>query len=162
VGAILAERLGRRFIDLDQLIVEKARMPVREIFAKEGEAGFRLREHEACQGLRKAKQCVIALGGGALVDAENRTLVRRLGKVVWLRAPAVVLWSRLKGDPETANNRPDLTPNGGLTEIEAKLAEREQAYRAVAHHTIDTMSTTLEAVADAVELWFSADDAGKE
>jgi shikimate kinase len=162
VGAILAERLGRRFIDLDQLIVEKARMPIREIFAKEGEAGFRLREHEACQGLRKAKKCVIALGGGALVDAENRTLVRRLGKVVWLRAPAVVLWSRLKGDPETANNRPDLTPNGGLTEIEAKLAEREQAYRAVAHHTIDTISTTLEAVADAIELWFSADDAGKE
>ena len=162
VGAMLAERLGRRFIDLDQIIVERAGMSIREIFTKEGEAGFRQREQEACQSLRRVRNSVVALGGGSLVESENRTLVRRLGKVVWLRAPAVMLWSRIKSDPETANTRPDLTPNGGLAEIETKLAEREQAYRSVAHHTIDTISTTPEAVADAVELWFCADDAGKE
>jgi shikimate kinase len=162
VGALLAERLGRRFIDLDQIIAERAGMPIRDIFATEGEAGFRRRESEACQGLRRTKQCVIAMGGGALIDSENRILIRRLGKVVWLRAPAIVLWSRIKGDPGTLNGRPDLTQAGGLTEVEAKLTEREPVYRAVAHHTIDTISTTPQAVADAIELWFSAGDAGKD
>ena len=162
VGAVLAKRLGLRFIDLDQVIAEHAEMPIREIFAKEGEAGFRQREQQACQNLRRTKRSVIALGGGAVIDAANRALMRRLGKVVWLRAPAIVLWSRIKNDPETLNGRPDLTPDGGLAEVEAKLAEREQAYRAVAHQTIDTVSTTPEAVADAIELWFSANDAGKD
>jgi len=162
VGAILAERMGRRFVDLDRLIVEQAGVSVRDIFAREGEAGFRRREHDACQGLRRTKKSVIAVGGGALIDPENRTLVRRLGKVVWLRAPAIVLWSRIKNDPETINSRPDLTPVGGLAEIEAKLAEREPGYRMAAHHTIDTISTPPQAVADAIELWFSADDAGSD
>lgn len=162
VGALLAERLHRRFIDLDQLVVERAGKSIREIFAEEGEAGFRRREHEVCQSLRRTRNSVIALGGGALIDPENRTLMRRLGKIVWLRAPAIVLWSRIKNDPETANGRPDLSPAGGLSEIEAKLAEREPTYRGTAHHTVDTISTTPQAVADAIELWFSADDAGKD
>lgn len=162
VGAILADRLGWRLLDLDQVITRQAGKTIREIFAAEGEAGFRQREITAIGGLRKVKNRVIALGGGALSDPESRNSVRRVGKVIWLRAPAVVLWSRVKGDPETVHSRPDLTPAGGLEEIEAKLAEREPAYRTAAHHTVDTISMTPHAVAEAVELWFRADDADKE
>lgn len=162
VGAILAERLGRRFVDLDRIVSEQAGKPIREIFAEEGEEGFRRREHDALMSVRKSKNSVLALGGGALLHQEIRPLARRMGKVVWLRAPAVVLWSRVRNDPETLNNRPNLTSAGGLPEIEAVLAEREPIYRAVAHHSVDTVSSTPAAVADAIEIWFRAGDGGKD
>jgi len=162
VGSILAERMARRFVDLDRVVSEKAGRPIRMIFTEEGEEGFRQREREALLGIRKSKNSVVALGGGALLNPENRPLIRRMGKVVWLQAPAVVLWSRIRSDPETIDGRPDLTAAGGLAEIEALLAEREPTYRAVAHHAVNTVSSTPEAVADAVELWFRAGDGGKD
>jgi shikimate kinase len=162
VGAILAERLLRRFVDLDRVVTEQAGKPIQAIFAEEGEEGFRQRERQALLGVRKSKNSIVALGGGALLNEENRPLTRRLGKVVWLRAPAVVLWSRIRNDPETLTSRPNLTPAGGLAEIEALLVERERTYRAVAHHAVDTVSCTPEAVADAIEIWFRAGDGGKD
>jgi shikimate kinase len=162
VGSLVAKRLGWRFVDLDQVIATQTGKTIREMFVQDGEAEFRARERQALQGLRKARNCVIALGGGTLGQPENRSLARRLGRVVWLRAPAIVLWSRIKGDRHKIDTRPDLTPAGGLTETEAKVTEREPAYRSVAHHIVDTVSTTPEAVADAIELWFRAGDAGQE
>ncbi len=162
VGAVLAERLGRRFVDLDQVVTEQAGRTIREIFAEEGEEGFRRREREALLSVRKSKNSVLALGGGAVLNQDNRTFARRMGKVVWLRAPAVVLWSRIRTDPKTFTDRPSLTSADGLAEVEVLLAERERLYRAVAHHTVDTVSTTPEAAAEAIELWFRAGDGGKD
>lgn len=159
VGALVAKQFSWRFIDLDRRIVKDAGCTITAIFAKEGESGFRRREREACQRLRGLKRNVIAMGGGSLNDAENRIMVKRLGKVIWLRAPAAVLWSRIAKDPHTAQNRPNLTAGGGLSELEATLAAREPLYRAAAHHIIDTMSQTPSQVAEAIEIWFHADDA---
>jgi shikimate kinase len=161
IGTLLAKRLGWRFTDLDEVIAERAGRSIAEIFAEEGEAGFRSRERDACKSLRRNKHSVVALGGGTLEDPENRALIRRAGKVVWLRAPAIVLWSRIKADPQSAAARPNLTPIGGLPEVEAKLAEREPHYRNAAHHSVDTMSATPKEIVDTVELWYRAGDAGK-
>lgn len=159
VGPLLAKRLGWGFVDSDEEVAKAAGRSIREIFASEGESGFRQRERETCQKLRRLKQHVIAMGGGALADVENRGVVRRLGKVVWLRAPAAVLWSRIKQDPRSSRQRPDLTPQGGLAEMEAVLAERERVYEAAAHHVIDTVSMSPEEIAEAIEMWFEANDA---
>ncbi len=159
VGPLLAKRLGWGFVDVDEEIARSAGRSVREIFEGDGEAGFRQRERETCQKLRRLKDFVIALGGGALMDPEIRGTVRRLGKVVWLRAPAAVLWSRIKHDPRTSSQRPDLTAQGGLAEMEALLAERERMYEASAHHVVDTVSMSPDEIAEAIEMWFEANDA---
>jgi shikimate kinase len=77
---------------------------------------------------------------------------------VWLRAPAAVLWSRIIRDSNSARNRPDLTAGGGLAEVEAYLKLRETNYAAMAVHQVDTISDSPEQVAEAIELWFRAND----
>lgn len=161
-GSLVARRLGMGFTDLDELIVKAEGKSIREIFATEGEAGFRQREKDALKSLGKSRKTVIALGGGALSDSDAYGMVKRLGKIVWLRAPAVVLWSRITRDAHTLQQRPDLTPVGGLAEIEAVLAQRDPIYEKIAHHIIDTMSMTPVQVAEAIELWFKANDSAGE
>lgn len=162
VGAVLARRLGWRLVDLDALVARQAGRTIAEIFEAEGEAGFRRRERETCLSLRKSKRQVIALGGGALTDPDDRTLLRRLGKVIWLRAPAAVLWARISKDPKSADNRPDLTLAGGLSEVEAVLKEREPIYERAANHTVDTISGTPEEIADAIEIWYRASETTRD
>jgi shikimate kinase len=159
VGQLVARRLNWRFLDLDEHIARQAGRSIAEIFAAEGEAGFRSLERKTVEGLKKTRHHVIALGGGTLLDPETRPLVKRLGKVVWLRAPAAILWARISQDPHTARSRPDLTAGGGLAEVETLLAEREPTYARAASHTIDTISMSPEEVAEAVEMWFGANDA---
>ncbi len=158
VGHHVAQRFGWGFIDLDEQITAEAGISIREIFATEGEAGFRRREREACQSLRRMRQHVIALGGGALASPDSRQLIKRIGKIIWLRAPAAVLWSRISIDPQTAANRPNLTSQGGLSELEATVAEREPQFEAASHHIIDTVSTTIPQIVEAIELWYLATD----
>ena len=159
VGALVARRLGWRFVDLDEQIIQRAGgKSIKEIFAAEGEAGFRKREREAFEGLRRVKCCVIALGGGAPLDPEIRGFVKRLGRVIWLKAPAAVLWSRINQDPSTGKNRPDLGA-GGLAEVEALLTQREAVYQSMANHILDTVGDTPEQLSEATELWFMANDA---
>ena len=159
VGILLAKRLGWTFVDLDELIAQRAGRTIAQLFAQEGEAGFRSREREACLSLRKSRQHIVALGGGALVDPEIRATVRHLGKVVWLRAPAAVLWARINQDAKSPDTRPDLTPGGGLAEVETILREREPLYRGMANHLVDTSPATLEETAEAIEIWYRAEAA---
>jgi shikimate kinase len=158
VGPLLARRLGWEFVDVDDIIVERAGRSIREIFVAESEDGFRRREREVCESLRKRRHHVIALGGGALTHPDVRMVARRLGKIIWLRAPAAVLWSRISKDPKSAAQRPDLTPQGGLPEVEELLRRREREYEAAAAHTVDTMSDDPDQVAEAIEIWFHAND----
>jgi shikimate kinase len=84
--------------------------------------------------------------------------LKRIGRVVWLRAPAAVLWSRISQDPHSARARPNLTEGGGLPEVERILAEREPLYQSVASQIVDTMAMTPEEVAGTIEMWFQAND----
>ena len=162
VGQLLAKRLSWKFVDTDALVVEKAGKNITDIFATEGEAGFRQRERAVLQSLRKSDRHVIALGGGAPAEPENRNLLRRLGKSVWLRAPAVVLWSRISRDDPNRPNRPNLTTGGGLQEVETVLPQREPAYEDAADHIIDTMTMSPAQIAEAIELWHEACDSADE
>ena len=74
VGRALASRLDFAFVDSDRSVEEASGMKVAEIFAREGEAGFRLRERAALEGL-PTHRCVVALGGGAVVACENRRIL---------------------------------------------------------------------------------------
>lgn len=99
VGAILAERLGWSFIDLDAEIERAEGTTISEIFAARGESAFRALETEAIRRLVAQVECgcpaVVALGGGAFVSARNRELLEEHGVTVWLDCPLEIAKSRV-------------------------------------------------------------------
>jgi shikimate kinase len=146
VGAECAHRLGRPFVDTDDVIVQTAGMTVDEIFASGGEQEFRRLERAVVADVCASPEpLVVACGGGAVLDPGNRHALRAAGLVVWLRAPAATLAGRV-GDGAT---RPLLRgdPPGALRRLERL---REPAYEAAAHVTVDTEGLDVAAVADAV------------
>lgn len=84
VGAALAEKLGRKLVDADALIVEKAGCTIPEIFEKDGEEGFRRIEHEVLCEISKESGLVIATGGGVVTRPENMDPMRQNSLIVWL------------------------------------------------------------------------------
>jgi len=146
VGRECARRLERTFVDTDDLITATARMTVDEIFATAGEAEFRRLEHDVVADVCASPEpLVVACGGGAVLDPENRRALRAAGVVVWLRAPARTLARRV-GDGAT---RPLLRddPAGALARLERL---REPAYEAAAHVSVDTDGVGIDVVAESV------------
>jgi shikimate kinase len=93
---------------------------------------------------------VLSVGGGAVLDPGNVARLRAGGTIVWLAAPAEVLWTRISQDARSVEMRPNLTADGGLDEVRKLLAAREPAYRAAADFTIGTGSSSPEDVAAAI------------
>jgi shikimate kinase len=149
VAALLAERLGWGWVDADEVLEQRAGSSIREIFASEGEFGFRKREAEVLQELCRLERKVIATGGGAILRADNRDRLRQSGIVIWLTADVDTLWQRICGDAGSAERRPALGV-GGREEVASVLAARHSFYRDAAHCTIDTAAKTPAEVAQEV------------
>ncbi len=98
VGAALASKLGRRFVDLDPLIVAKAGCSIAELIAREGEERFRQLETETLREVVASEAAIIAPGGGAITRNENRAVMNQFGLTVWLDAPFELCWQRIKQD----------------------------------------------------------------
>jgi len=101
IGQILAQRLDLPFIDLDALIVETARQSIPDIFAAEGEAGFRARESDALRRVIDGAPAVVGLGGGALLRDENRARAEAAGEVLCFEADTATLEGRVHRAPGT-------------------------------------------------------------
>jgi shikimate kinase/3-dehydroquinate synthase len=98
VGRALARRLRRPFLDLDREIERVSSSRIAELFAREGEQGFRRREAAiAADVLARADGAVIALGGGSLGDEATRALLRRHALVAWLDVDPDTAWTRAAG-----------------------------------------------------------------
>ena len=149
VGPLLAARLGWRFVDADELLERRAGRTIQEVFAAEGETGFRDREQAILNELATLEKHVIATGGGVILRPANRERLRASGLVAWLAASPATIWQRLQADPTTASRRPTLS-QGGLAEVEEKLRQREPLYRETALCEIDTEARSPEALADAI------------
>lgn len=148
VGRLLARRLARTFVDTDALIEQQAGISIAEMFTTQGEKDFRHRESAAIHTVAQQASQVIAVGGGAVMDPQNAQQLQATGTLIWLTAPAQVLWERISQDPTTT--RPDLTPTGGLPEVRQILAQREPTYRAVADLILNTDHQTLDQVVEAI------------
>jgi shikimate kinase len=153
VGRLLAERLGRPFVDADRELEARAGRPIRAIFAEEGEPAFRDLEEATLRDLAARPGVVLATGGGVVLRGPNRRALRRFGFVVWLTASPDVLAGRLRDD---GGGRPALTAAGPLAEIAAVLEARTPLYREVADAVVETEGRTPAQVADAVLAAWSA------
>lgn len=128
VGKLLAQRLGYRFIDLDDLVESREGKTVKEIFRNSGEARFRELERESLRECIGARRVVLALGGGAFVDETNRAIADEIGVTVWLDCPFEVCLARVAGD----EGRPLLTAEQEVR----SLYNRRQTFYAYANHVV--------------------------
>lgn len=150
----LADRLALPAADLDVEIERAAGRAVREIFAAEGEAGFRRRESDAL-GRLVARPChVIALGGGAILAEKNRRWIAGTGRCCWLRAAPETIARRLRNDPHSASLRPALTSLDAREEIGDLLRQRTPLYAEVAQFAVDTDDAPLEQIVERIARWW--------
>jgi shikimate kinase len=164
VAQAVALRLGWDWVDADVEIELRAGKSIAAIFADDGEQSFRDLEHTVLAELIHRRRTVLAFGGGVVLRAGNRRLLRSAcepggGKVVWLKASPETLWRRIQADPATAQRRPNLTVAGGLDEIGQLLGQREALYRECADYEIDTDGKLLAEVASEIVAWMSASQA---
>lgn len=150
VGALLARSLRRTVIDLDGVVTANAGMSISEIFQDGGEVAFRDLESDALESVSQTENAVISLGGGAILRAGNREIIRSTGVCVWLECDAENLAQRLQRDAVTGEQRPALTDLDELQEIRELLQARHPLYLEAADHRVDTAGKTIEQVAQQV------------
>jgi shikimate kinase len=150
VGRELAGRLGVPFVDLDGEIERRDGRTVPEIFAADGEAGFRALEAQELLRASGRDPSVVACGGGVVLEPANRIALRNTGICVFLSVPLETLSARVR----PAEDRPLIHKEGDLERL---LADREPLYREFAAHVVDGSGEPGE-VADAIveELRWSA------
>ena len=140
IGRALADKLGKRFVDLDEEIVRAEGRSIPDIFAAEGEDGFRARETEQTQRFSKEGRQVLSCGGGVIKRPENLRALRQNGVVLFIDRPLEAL--------TVGGGRPLSTSAEALKEMEA---QRRPFYLAAADAVIPNNTTVADAVAAALE-----------
>jgi shikimate kinase len=148
VAKALANRLSLPVIDMDDCIQHSSGLSIKQIFATEGEKGFRQRETALLQTMFERERVVLSSGGGVVTSKVNRSLLKQLGFVVYLKVDAIVALSRI-GNVES---RPLLSGEPEVKEPEARelLATRESLYTEVADCQIDTNKLSISEVTDSI------------
>lgn len=151
VSRRLARKLGWSFVDLDRVIEADVGLSIPQIFSRHGETHFREAEKRALKQVLQRTEQVIALGGGAVLDAENLKLLQERSLLVWLKVSTDVVLRRIKNK----DNRPLLQGPDKRKRIEQLSRSREGIY-AQAHVTIETDKKPVEDVVE--EIWRIADN----
>ncbi|MBF6559827.1 MAG: shikimate kinase [Candidatus Binataceae bacterium] len=157
VARAVAQRLGWRLLDCDELIVARRGQPIAQIFRDHGEAHFRMLERNLiaeiagerrhCALCGNPRPAVVATGGGAIVDPQNFAALNRAGVVICLIARPEVIARRIG---PAAASRPLLTEGGKPLAVRiGELIEARRAAYARAPVTIDTSDLSVRAVAEA-------------
>lgn len=141
IGRLLAKRLGKRFVDSDHEIESRSGVTIPTIFEIEGEAGFRKRESMVIEELSRETGLVMATGGGVVLNPDNREALKLGGFVVYLCAPAELLYSRTRHD----RNRPLLQVANPLGRLRELLVQRDPLYREVSDMVVDVASHSASA-----------------
>ncbi|MFC1672405.1 shikimate kinase [Planctomycetota bacterium] len=155
VGKALAERIGFEFRDADVVIEERAGKTIARIFSEDGEPAFRAMEVDVTAELCAGENCVVATGGGAVMNPQNIDSIKTGSFAVLLKADSETILRRMGSDPETARMRPALTDMDHRREIEHLLDVRAEAYQSAADMEIDTSSMTVHDVVDTIAREFS-------
>lgn len=166
VGKLLAEKLNRPWVDLDERIQTKAGATIAQIFTNHGQGHFRELESQALASLARETATVphvVSLGGGAVLRPENRRTMDTSGVTVLLVAEPRVLVERILADPATTAQRPALTdPRDAnwslLEETEHVLALRLPTYQQCANLKLDTSHLSIPEVVQQILRWLDRVD----
>ena len=148
VGLLLAQKLQWTFLDTDQMVEQKEMKKISVIFEEHGEAYFRDLETLCLKELDNgSERQIISVGGGLPLRSENREMLKKIGKVIYLQAKPETIYARLKYNRE----RPLLQGDHPEEKIKTLLAQREEFYLEAADVVIDVDNLSHEEVIDAVE-----------
>jgi shikimate kinase len=147
VGEALAEKLGKEFIELDELIERKAGKTIPEIFRQDGEIVFRELEIEATKEIAGKKNLVIACGGGIVLNRINIDRLKQECVIVYLTASPSVILKRVS---KNHSERPLLNAGDKKQTIKELLAFRQPFYKAAADITIDTSKLSVDTVVEQI------------
>jgi shikimate kinase len=150
VGRLLSRRLGAEFVDVDRRIEDAAGKRVAEIFSTEGEQTFRKWERKAIRDAVSVPGRVIATGGGAFLDSNNRHLLKAYGPVVFLDVSPATALDRLAGD----TSRPLLSGEDREKAVTELMERRRPAYQE-ADFRVSTENLSADRVAEKVFLLIS-------
>jgi shikimate kinase len=143
VGQALGERLARPVFDTDQLVEASARMPIRELFRKEGDSGYRQRERRSLVSVATGPPAIVVTGAGTFVDRGNRRTMQQAGISVYLDAS---LEECLSGALQLGLLRPDDENNERFTTLfEQRVPEYEKA-----EVIVEPLERDAEAIADEI------------
>ena len=140
IGKQLAEVWGCAFYDIDSIIETRTGVGIAHIFDIEGESGFRTREHQVISEYAAQAPAVIATGGGAILTQANCDIFKKIGKTLYLSAPAAVLTERVK---RNNHHRPLLQVDDVEHTVTHMLAQRTPLYDTVAHWHVDTLGKSM-------------------
>ena len=146
VGRQLARLLHLKFVDSDQEIESRTGVDIPFIFEKEGETGFRQREAKVIDDLSQKEGIVLATGGGAIIDPENRNHLGARGFVIYLHTSVDQQLSRTR----KGRIRPLLENGDPRAVLESLMATREPLYREIADLTVETDGRKVHAVANEI------------
>jgi shikimate kinase len=147
VGKLLARQMGKVFVDSDEEIQKRTGVTIPHIFDVEGEVGFRLREAGVIRDLVSCDNLILATGGGAVLNEQNRVELARNGIVVYLRSSVHDLWLRTRHDC----NRPLLQtadPRGKLQEL---YEQRDPLYSQLADLIVATGKQSAHSLAQQLQ-----------
>jgi len=138
IGKQLAKLMGLGYIDSDREIQKRTGVDIPTIFEFEGETGFRKREKEVIATLTEKDNVVLATGGGAISEAENRNNLSARGYVIYLYCTPEQQHKRTSQD----KNRPLLQNSDPLQTLIDLMAERDPLYREVSDLVVSTEEKT--------------------
>ena len=142
-GRQLAAELAKTFHDTDHEIERRTGVRISLIFEIEGEAGFRAREKQLVDQLTQLANVVLATGGGAVLDADNRRHLAERGVVVYLHGQPKDLWHRTRHDKW----RPLLQDTDPLEKLRSLYQQRDPLYREIADLVVDTARQSVQVLA---------------
>lgn len=141
VGKLLAQKLKRKFVEMDEMIEKREGLKIVEIFSRYGESYFRKVEKEVLKQIAKDRKQVISCGGGVVIDEENVRLMKETGIMICLLAQEEVIYQRIKED----THRPLLNVDNPRKKIKELLSKREPFYKK-ADYFVDTSRISCEEV----------------
>jgi shikimate kinase len=144
VGKVLAEKLGKEFIELDAEIEKQAGLSIPEIFRRDGETGFRQKEIEVTRAISDRKNAVIACGGGIVLNKINIDRLKKECVIVCLTASPAVIIKRTATD---GGRRPLLPVADQVGKIKEMLKYRRPFYDRAADFVVNTSRLKPESVA---------------
>lgn len=142
VGRQLAEHYRKEFVDSDQEIQRRTGVDIPTIFEFEGEKGFRQREQEVIEELSARDEVVVATGGGAVINEDNRKVLSSRGLVIYLHCSVEQQFERTHRD----KNRPLLQTDDPMSKLKSLMAERDPLYRQTADILVSTEGRNTQAV----------------
>lgn len=150
VGRLLSRKLKVAFFDTDTIVEQTAGMPIKEIVVLEGWPSFRMKEKDAVQSLEQKDSCVVATGGGVILNSENVDFFKRSGLSIWLNAPLQDIIERLKRDALHEAKRPQFTAGNIVQETTEIMKQRLSLYERAADYTVDTLNKNPEQIVEEI------------